>query len=171
MLNVSHKNCPFCPSSDAFSYSPETGMFKCFLYNPTTGVIFDLRFGREAGWHKHDGYRQISYGNKKYYSHRVAFFLMEGRWPYQIDHINRDRSDNRWENLREVTNKQQSVNKSGWGSSGLKGVWWCRTNNKWVSQVRYNGKVYHVGCFDDPLEAKEARDQKARLVHGEYFSD
>jgi hypothetical protein len=169
-MEVSHKPCPFCPSSDAFSYNSDTGMFKCFLYNPENGVIFDLRYGREAGWIKHDGYRQLSYMDVKYYSHRVAFFLMEGRWPYQIDHVNRNRSDNRWSNLREVNDGQQSVNKSGWGSSGLKGVWWSKTYSKWQSQVRYKGKVYHIGYFDSVTEAKTARDKKAKELHGEYFS-
>ena len=141
-----------------------------FLYNPLTGKLFDMQSGREPGWVKHDGYRQISVKNKKYYAHRVVHLLMRFSWPKgTIDHINQVKDDNRWLNLRDTNFSGQGANKSGWGKSGYKGVWFSTQWGKWTSQLRYKGKVYSLGAFDCPKEAKKARDALAKNIHKEFF--
>jgi hypothetical protein len=91
-------------------------------YDPLTGLWFwNIRVGRgrnakksgdPAGYTDPDGYvRIIPDGERKYYAHRLAFFYMLGRWPEaQVDHINRVRNDNRWENLREATIRENLWN-------------------------------------------------------------
>ena len=80
-------------------------------YDPDTGV-FTWKKGRQgrikkggiAGNEDQSGYCKIVVKGKRYGAHRLAFLYMEGYFPeHQVDHINRDRGDNRWVNLREAT--------------------------------------------------------------------
>lgn len=83
-------------------------------YDPETGILrqkkrrsWRHRVGDIAGMIENDGYRRIGFFGRKYSAHRLAFLIMTGRWPTLfIDHKNRDRSDNRWANLIEVTQSQ-----------------------------------------------------------------
>lgn len=91
-------------------YNPYTGHFywKKRLY-PKSPVLV----GGRAGHKNSRGYTIIRFRYKGYRAYRVAFFLMTGRDlkpGYQIDHINRNPSDNRWRNLREVTHGENREN-------------------------------------------------------------
>jgi hypothetical protein len=158
-----HQPCPYisCSSSDAFEH---------LVYNPLSGIFYRTDLKRESGSLNKLGYLTLSYKGKVYLTHRLAFFIMTGRWPIEIDHINRVRSDNRWENLREVTPTQQATNKCGWGSTGKKGVYWHKSREKYHVRVRYKNKVHHVGYFDDLEEAKDNYDRVAKELHGDYFN-
>ena len=104
--------------------------------------------------------------------HRVIFLMHHGYLPeypkYQLDHINRDKLDNRIENLRVATNSQNMANKpSCHGKTSIyKGV--CKRGDKWYAQIKYNGKVHHIGSFDDEVTAALAYNDKATIHHGEF---
>lgn len=87
-----------------------------------------------------------------------------------VDHINHNTLDNRKDNLRVVTNQQNSCNRRGWKNSrsGYKGVTWYSHNRGWRSQITINGKVIVIGYFFNPLEAALAYDRAAVEYHGEY---
>ena len=143
--------------------------FKEISYNPSTGTLHRVPSGKMAGTVCTDtGYIRFSYKNKNYLAHRVAWYLTHGEWPEQIDHINRDRSDNKIENLRAVTYSQQSTNKVGWGASGKKGVYFHKGRGKWHARVHFKSKCHHVGYYDNLDEAKHDYDKKAKELHGEY---
>ena len=73
-----------------------------------------------------------------------------------IDHINDDKLDNRFENLRIVSNRENcSTVKNGTCSSQFKGVHWDKNKNKWKAQVYINKKKIHLGYFDDEEKASE----------------
>lgn len=120
--------------------------------------------------HKPTGYIYIRFQGKTVLAHRLAFYLMSGYWPEQVDHINGCRADNRWANLREVNTRQQAVNKKGWSNTGCKGVYWNERRKQFHARVRFNDKVYHVGYFKSLEEAKLSYDKLAKELHGEYYN-
>ena len=91
----------------------------------------------------------------------MAFFLYQGhypQWPNSVDHINRDGCDNRIENLREVTAKEQSANTglSKANTSGVKGVSFLKARNKWRASMNLTGKKVNLGTFNTLQEAVAA---------------
>lgn len=150
------------------SYEPETGRFFWKFRTPLTCsryASFNTRHaGDETGLTKNErGYCLISVKNVKFKAHRVAYALMTGGWPVgEIDHINGDRSDNRWCNLRQVTHRENRANTYGWKkktSSKYIGVCWQKDCNRWKAQCTIDGRNHHVGLFKTEEEAAKARDR------------
>jgi len=126
--------------------------------------------GKEAGSYTYKGYRRIVVDYKEYVTHRLVYLLHHGYVPEYIDHINGIKDDNRIENLRAATGSENMYNigvlKSN--TSGVKGVYWVTGRCKWRAGIRYGGKRYYLGMFDD-LELAELVVREAReLLHGEY---
>lgn len=89
----------------------------------------------------------------------------------RTDHINGNGLDNRRENLREVTHRQNiqnSVRQKGKISSAYKGVRLHKSSNKWQSRISVEGKAINIGYFDDEIVAATAYDTYARFYHKEY---
>lgn len=109
------------------------------------------------------GYMRGSVAGKKLLAHRVIWAMHYDRWPdKQIDHVNRDRSDNRIENLREVDAAGNARNHSvrADNTSGQTGVTWSSRRSKWIVRV---GKTF-VGYFFDLNEASDARRAAAEKL-------
>jgi len=130
-------------------------------YDPDTGVFHWLKRRRgvrknlEAG-NKNDGYIIIRIFGKNYYAHRLAWFYVTGEWPKeQIDHENKDGFDNRWDNLRELNNRKNNLNKHKQPKSGFHGVVQV-SKNSFRSQGKLNGKQCYFGHFKTPEEAYQA---------------
>ena len=121
--------------------------------------------GSRAGSSKGKEYEQICLNRTLYSTHRLVFLWHHGRFPMQTDHINRDRYDNRIENLREVTEQQNKMNRRG--SSDHKNVY-PRGVGKWQVAVGLNGKKHYGGTYADLKEAKEKAEQLRNKLHGEY---
>ncbi len=84
-----------------------------------------------------------------------------------VDHIDRNRLDNRQANLRVCTPQQNEFNKRPRSRrSRFKGVYPYR--DKWQAAIKHNGKTHHLGVFDDDVEAAKARDRKAFELQGEF---
>ena len=152
-------------------------------YDAQTGVMtwrtrtdrdhsWNMRFADEvAGNTMGHGYRCINILGKLHLVHRLAWLWMTGEWPPgNIDHINRDRADNRWCNLRLASASQNAMN-SGLreaNTSGVKGVSWSKSKRRWIAFMTLNGKRRHLGSSTMIEEAKRIR-QAAEAEHfGEY---
>lgn len=152
----------------ALSYDADTGVF---TWRTRTNQI---KVGDVAGsidrGHK---YRRIKINERLYLAHRLAWFYIHGNWPInQIDHINRDRSNNRIANLREATAGENMRNKPAYKNSktGIKGVNWHKQHRKYIVSIQVNGKPRHVGLFHDINEAARARDVAAQEIHKQFAS-
>lgn len=103
--------------------------------------------------------------------HRVAWALMTGAYPEQeIDHIDGDRGNNKWSNLRLADHQSNQWNKgpSARNRSGIKGVHKSSHGERWVSQIRLEGKTLHLGSFLTAGEAAQAYQAAAQRGHGEF---
>jgi hypothetical protein len=149
-------------------YDSETGVLRWIgLTSPQSRRI---KIGEAAGHANTTGHLQIMLHKKMYMAHRLAWLLMTGRWPKdQIDHINGKHADNRWKNLREATQSQNTMNaKKRSAGDRLKGIYFNRTIKKYCAQIRLNGKATHLGVFKTPELAHAAYCEAAKKMFGKF---
>lgn len=106
------------------------------------------------------GYLCGNIGRKFFFAHRVAFSLANNRWPeFTIDHQNGIRTDNRPDNLRDVSSIENQRNKKTpiTNKTGVIGVQWIADRMKWRAVIKDHGKKIHIGMFDSIDEAASAR--------------
>jgi len=147
-------------------YDKETGLF--IHIKKRSGV----KLGSVAGAVMPVGYVYIAVDGKKYYAHRLAYFYVEKKWPIEVDHINGNKADNRWENLRAASRQQNAVNikRRSPSRSGFRGV--TRTSvGTWAASINRNGVRHYLGCFKTKEEASEARDNFAKALDGEFYCE
>lgn len=147
-------------------------------YDPQTGdmtwkklpVSKQARLGKPAGYVPAGNYRQIGIGGKLYNAHRLAWLYMTGEWPkHYIDHRDGDKSNNRWDNLREATSSENLCNRGPQKNGNrLKGVHHRRTTGKWRALISKHGKIFYLGEHDTEQQAHDAYAVKARELHGEF---
>lgn len=127
-------------------------------YDASTGVLYWKTTGRVAGSVSKRGYVNICIEKRFYRAHRVAFAVAHGRWPSgEVDHINRMKSDNRIDNLRECSKSENGRNRGLLSSnvSGFRGVFWDSSRKKWRAAITMNGERKMLGRFDSAREASE----------------
>ena len=152
-------------------YNPETGIYTWKYRNGNTkeDKTFNARFaGKEAGSKNRKGYLMIKIDGNKHHAHKIAYLFMTGKLPEnQIDHINGNRSDNRWENLRAATNEENQKNRKIGKSntSGVMRVNWNKRQNKWCVRINVNKKRINLGVFENFNEAVKVR-KEAEVKYG-----
>jgi HNH endonuclease/AP2 domain len=149
------------------SYDPDTGMFRRNIDGNT------YRIGDVAGYINKFGYRCMDVDGRPYRAHRLAWFYMTGVMPSEyVDHINGQKADNRFCNLRLATNSQNQANRPAPknNTSGIKGVRFEPARNKWRAVLWVQGKVIVLGRFDTKDAAAAAYETAARNAFGEYVS-
>lgn len=106
------------------------------------------------------GYLRVGIDNRRHSLHRVIWALAYGYWPKnEIDHINGIKTDNKLENLREVTGAENQRNrKTGVNNtSGCVGVTWHKKAGVWQAQIKTPEKYIYLGSFSDLDDAIAAR--------------
>lgn len=136
---------------DHLSYNPETGEFRWKMNRGRAA-----KAGEIAGFIHTSGYRRIGVCGALVYAHRLAWLMHYGSDPlYEIDHINRNRDDNRIINLRDVTSLENNQNQSRSGrlprTRVTTGVMSSRGGTEWTAAVEFMGKQINVRChsFDE----------------------
>jgi hypothetical protein len=147
-----------------FSYSHDSGVL---TWNDVPRLGPKRPAGRVAGSLDAHGYIQIGVFKKTFKAHRLVWFYVTGEMPrQQIDHINGIRTDNRFCNLRVVTNAINSQNKRSplpSNKSGFLGVSWNR--GAWRATIQVNHKQINIGRYADPSEAHVAYLNAKRIYH------
>ena len=148
---------------EVLHYDPLVGLFTWTNIAP-----FKVR-GKTAGSFDAKGYWVIRVDDTCHKAHRLAWLYMTGEWPQsQIDHINQQKADNRFANLRVATNAQNmwNIGCPKTNTSGLKGVDLLR--GKWRAQISFNGEKRHIGVFDCPTSAHFAYLREAKKLYGQF---
>ena len=124
-------------------------------------------------WNESGGYARSSIDNKKIYAHRIVINAGDFEVNKQVDHINGNTLDNRKQNLRIVTSRQNSLNASirKDNTSGVTGVCWDKRRNQWLVRVYDDGKEICLGYFADFDDAVAARKNGVEKFYGEYSYD
>jgi hypothetical protein len=141
-------------------------LHKLLLYDPNIGIFTwrdypscICKSGDIAGNLHPLGYIKIGINYKSYFAHELAFIYMTGKSPQAfIDHINGEKTDNRWKNLREATASQNQCNRGKQlnNNSGYKGIINLKLKNGkhygYRARVRYNRELYQKDFSIDELE-------------------
>jgi hypothetical protein len=145
-------------------YGPDTGQFRWKVERPKHGGM--TRVGDIAGGDK-EGYIVITIDGRRWRAHILAWLFMTGEMPPEdIDHIDRDRSNNCWINLRLATRSVNNHNStpSIVNSSGVKGVSWNEAKQRWHARIQVEDRLILLGDFAVFEDAVTAR-QQAELQH------
>jgi len=144
-----------------------------FHYNEVTGIFTRKTHGKRDITHvDSNGYISGFIDGKKRRVHRMAWIYSHGECALgmEVDHINRDKTDNRISNLRVATKSQNQTNspKQLSNKSGRKGVCWHKASGKWISQISYAGKVIYLGLYKTIDEAYVVYCKENTKLNGEY---
>lgn len=147
--------------SEFFTYEDGRLFWKVRTSNRT-------REGCEAKTIGNHGYKIVGMSGKRHLAHRIIWEMHHGKIPdgMQIDHVDHDKTNNKIENLRLVTSKENNYNMKfrSTNKSGVTGVSWDKQHGKWASNIKVNGVKIHLGLFSDLKTAAEVR-RKAEIKY------
>lgn len=119
---------------------------------------------KEAGWVKpKEGYRCVNIEGRQYKTHRLIFLMFNGYLPPLVDHIDRNKLNNKIDNLREATKSENAINSERWDKGGAS---FKSDRGKWRAYIRENNKQKFLGYYNSRQEAMETV-QKAK--HGKQM--
>jgi hypothetical protein len=133
---------------EKFNYLIERG----YRYEPSTGLIYG-KYGKVIK-RRDNGYIKLLNNTR---GHRFAWFMVYGEIPNIIDHINRDRSDNRISNLSNVDRRINNMNSNRIDNAKL--YYYNKNTGKFSAQIGINGKKIHIGTYLTKEEAVQARKE------------
>jgi len=112
------------------------------------------------------GYYRVCVNYKNYRLNRLVYKAHNKDWDITdvsknnfIDHINRNKIDNRIENLRILTNQQNQFN------ANIKGYSWCKHKKRWRACIRIDDNQIHLGYFKKEEDAREAYLKGKEVYH------
>lgn len=149
------------------SYEAESGLFRWLV----GGQNYPVNIGDVAGYDNGRGYIVIGLLYRTYRAHRLAWLYSYGEWPSKdIDHVNRNRHDNRLSNLRQATRSENMANTgiSRRNTSGLKGVSYNPKRKLWRACITVNWKNNVLGYFETKELAAAAYASAALEFRGEF---
>lgn len=155
---------------EVIHYDPDTGNL-IWKHRKDKAEPWNARWsGKIAGCLRKDGYITIKLCDHAYRASRIAWLWMTGKSPAeQIDHVDMDRSNNKWTNLRQATRSENACNRKVQSNnkSGLKGAYWDKRSSQWKIDIRKGGERF-CGSFFTPEDAHVAYCDVARSLFGEF---
>lgn len=136
-------------------YRPEVGLF---FWKDTSRLVGSNagRAGLPAGSVNSRGYRTIKVDGRYYKAHRLAFLYVTGHWPSGVvDHINWDTDDNRWANLRDVSQAVNSAHRKPHSNQG--GLHFSKRKRRWEARITRDRRRIYLGSFATREEANTVR--------------
>ena len=146
-----------------------------FDYHPDGFLVWKkqissrAKIGEKAGANTYSpkGYRVVDLYKKTRAQHRLIFLWHHGHFPVCIDHVNGIRTDNRIENLREATNRQNCMNRAKLANKTLpKGVY--KNGKKVCAIIRVHQKNIWLGTYTSIDDAQQAYKEAATKHFGEF---
>lgn len=150
---------------ELINYDPDTGEIRWKKGRPGASS------GNLAGTLKPSGYVIVLIKRKLYRAHRIAWFYMTGEFPTkEIDHINGNKSDNRFCNLRLADKTQNNWNKKVRKDSkvGIKNVLYFPNFKKYYVRINANKQKHQFGPFDTIEEAAKVAEAQRAVLHAEF---
>lgn len=147
---------------ELLDYDPETGLFTWrtrslkWFKSERSQKSWNVKWAGKPAGRINNGYVIIGLLGVDQYAHRLAGLYMKGVWPLEIDHVDRDGTNNAWDNLDDSDRFRNNQNKGimATNTSGFTGV--TRSLNKWQAKITRNGVETYLGTFDTPEEAAQA---------------
>ena len=142
-------------------------------YDAATGQLYQkkkrpkIKVGSVAGSLTPKGYRYIQLCGRKYPAHHIVWMFETGTFPtHFIDHIDGNKTNNRFDNLREVSNKQNCENRTAQknNKTGYKGVSFNSRLQKFIAQIQHNNIPIYIGVFESAYEAHLAYQRTASAL-------
>lgn len=130
-----------------------------------------VKAGDKVGSSNKQGYREFSFKGSRYYCHRVVWYLNTGKFPeLEIDHIDGDKSNNDFGNLREVTREENLRNTKSHkdSKSRFKGISFEKQRSLWRARCYFEGKSYCGGFYKTETEAAKKYDELAKSLFGDH---
>jgi hypothetical protein len=148
-------------------YDKSTGHFYWKVRN-SNRVSINSRAGAKEGC----GYICIGIDGHRYKAHRLAFLYMNGYFPVGVDHIDENKSNNCWSNLREASKSENQFNTrvQARARSGYKGVYPAKSGATFYAYTRVGGKKKHIGAFPTAKAAARAYLAFIKELHGSFLS-
>jgi hypothetical protein len=125
--------------------------------------------GKIAGYLAPAGHRAVAIGHTQYRAHRLVWLYAHGEpVPDLVDHIDRNKLNNRISNLRAATKSENGANMRirDANVAGVKGV--GVRKGRFRARITLYGKDHHLGYFDTLEEAAISRRDAAKRLHGEF---
>lgn len=151
---------------------------ECFHYEPSSGKLTwkiskarCVKIGQEAGWMRSDGYRQVEVDGTKFLVHRLIYFFIEGKFPpKEIDHIDGNKSNNRWNNIRACSRSENMSNAGPRRNNklGIRGVYYDPKRRRYITRIRKGCTKKYIGSFKTKEEAARAYQEEQSKIFGEY---
>jgi hypothetical protein len=142
-------------------YEPETGQFTRLIRTSQNTRVGDI-----AGCKQNAGYWVINLLGRPYLAHRLAWLYMTGQWPHEIDHIDGDRLNNRWSNLRNVTRQTNNENRRAANRNSRTGRLGVQPNGSgFMARITHNGVARYLGQYPTPEAAHAAYAAAKQELH------
>lgn len=159
---------PFEKLSKFIKYNPNNGL-AVWITSPGNQVKINTIAGKI---NKRTGYVQICFAGEVYAAHRL-FWLLQTKndpLPFQIDHIDKNRLNNKFCNLRLATFAENQRNKSLHrnNTTGCRGVYWVEEQQKYRVKIHFNKACFNLGHYKTFEQAVAVRQAKELELHGKF---